>query len=229
MPFEPTKTFIDPSSRDYAPPVATGAGAGASSPNAGVLPINKTPATTTPGPAAAGHAVPTIPAGGTPAATGSSGHRGSNIRVVLLILLAAALAWTLGVTVYRRARWSWRRWRVRHDPGALVLSHWADVSELLNWWGARRAPGETDQEFAGRAADVLSQRLHEPAPWLPGGVLRLAALATEAGFAATVPSQRAEEAGLVAHEIHRRLFRSATGRQLLLWALNPRPRREIPA
>jgi transglutaminase-like putative cysteine protease len=229
LPFEPTKTFVDPSSRSYAPPVATGAGAGATSPNAGVLPINKTPGTTTPGPAAPGHAVPTNPASGAPASTSSSRHGGSNIRVLLLILLAAAGAWAIGVTVYRRARWSWRRWRVRRDPGALVLSHWADVSELLNWWGARRAPGETDREFASRAAGILSLRLREPAPWLPGGVLRLAALATEAAFAATVPSRRAEEAGLVAHEIHRRLFRSATGRQLLLWALNPRPRREIPA
>jgi hypothetical protein len=49
-------------------------------------------------------------------------------------------------------------------------------------------------------------------------------LATEAAFAAGVPAQRAEEAGLVAREIHERLFRSASGRQLVLWALTPRPR-----
>lgn len=110
-----------------------------------------------------------------------------------------------------------------------MLSHWADVHELLGWWGARRAPGETDKEFATRAAGVLGRRLREPGPWLPGGVQRLALLATEAAFAPTVPPRRAQEAGLVAREIHHRLFRSATGRQLVLWVLNPRPRRQAPA
>jgi hypothetical protein len=108
-----------------------------------------------------------------------------------------------------------------------VLSHWADVGELLSWWGVCRAPGETDNEFARRAGHVLIPRLRDPAPWLPGGILRLAGLATEASFAPAVPAQRAEEAGLVAREIHQRMFRSATGRQLLLWAVYPRPRREV--
>jgi transglutaminase-like putative cysteine protease len=228
LPFEPTKSFVDPSSQGYAPPASASAGTGPTTPNAGALPITKTPGVNNTGPAAPGHAVPTNPGGNAPASQSSSGHGGPGGWVVVLFLVAGLLAWAAGVALYRRARWSWRRWRVRHDPGALVLSHWADVSELLNWWGARRAPGETDREFAGRAAAVLGRKLREPAPWLPRGVQRLAALATEAAFAARVPSQRAEEAGLVAREIHHRLFRSATGRQLLLWALNPRPRREVP-
>jgi hypothetical protein len=144
-------------------------------------------------------------------------------------LVIGLFVWAASLATYRRMRWSWRRWRVRGDPGALVLSHWADVNNLLNWWGARRAPGETDKEFAVRAGGILGRQLREPGLWLPLGVQRLAALATEAGFAPTVPAPRAEEANLVAREIHRRLFRAATGRQLLVWSLDPRPRREIPA
>jgi hypothetical protein len=110
-----------------------------------------------------------------------------------------------------------------------VLSHWADVTELLNWWGAARGSGETDEEFAARAAGILTRRLREPSPWLPGGIQRLAALATEAAFAPVVPPARAEEAALVAQEIHQRLFRSANARQLLRWAVLPRPgRRSLP-
>jgi transglutaminase-like putative cysteine protease len=227
LPFEPTTSFVDPSSSGYAPPTASSTGSVPTNPNVGG-PITKSPGATSTGPAASGHAVPTNPASA-PTATSSSGHGGPGRWAVLLGLLAAGLVWAGSLAAYRRGRWSIRRWRVRGDPGRVVLSHWADVSELLNWWGARRAPGETDSEFAGRAARVLGQRLREPAPWLPGGVLRLADLATEAAFAPTVSSERAYEAGLVAREIHQRLFRSATGRQLLLWAFDPRPRREAPA
>jgi hypothetical protein len=118
-----------------------------------------------------------------------------------------------------------RRWGARHDPAGLVRSHWADVTELLNWWGAGREPGQTDDEFAARAGHILARRLREPSPWLAGGVVRLAALATEAAFAPAVPAERAEQATLVAREIHQRLFRRATASQLLRWAVSPRPGR----
>jgi transglutaminase-like putative cysteine protease len=229
LPFEPTKSFVDPSSSGYAPPTAGSTGSVPTTPSAGTLPITKSPGATNAGPAGSGHTVPTNPGRSAPAASSSSRHGGPAPGMVLLALLAAGLVWAGSVALYRRGRWAVRRWRVRRDPGALVLSHWADVTELLNWWGARRAPGETDKEFAGRAARVLGRRLREPAPWLPGGVLRLAALATEAAFAPAVSSQRANEAGLVAREIHQRLFRSATGRQLLVWAFDPRPRRQAAA
>jgi transglutaminase-like putative cysteine protease len=228
LPFEPTKGFVDPSSRGYAPPGSTGAGTGVTAPSDSGLPTRPNPGQGNTGSAAPGQAVPTNPSRNAQASTGSSHHGGSPAWVVILSLVVGLLIWVASVATYRRMRWSWRRWRVRSDPGALVLSHWADVNELLNWWGARRAPGETDGEFAVRAAGLLGRRLQEPGSWLPGGVQRLAALATEAAFAPTVAAPRAQEANLVAREIHHRLFRSATGRQLLLWGLNPRPRREMP-
>ncbi len=107
---------------------------------------------------------------------------------VLLLLLLVLIGWVGTVAVTRRVRWRWRRRRARDDPGAIVRSHWADVTEMLSWWGAKPAPGETDEEFADRAADLLVLRLREPSPWLPGGVRRLAHLATEAAFAPSVPA-----------------------------------------
>jgi hypothetical protein len=70
---------------------------------------------------------------------------------------------------------------------------------------------------------MVARRLREPSPWLPKGILRLAGLATEAAYAPSIEPGRAEEAAMVAGEIHQRLFRSATARQLLRWALTPRP------
>jgi hypothetical protein len=104
-----------------------------------------------------------------------------------------------------------------------VLGHWADVCELIAWWGVARHPSETDDEFARRAAHHIGRRLGEPSPWLVGGVLRMAGLAREATFAAAVPAGRPREAALVATEIHQRLFRSANARQLLTWAFLQRP------
>ena len=130
----------------------------------------------------------------------------------------------------RRLRWSWRRWRVRDDPGALVLSHWADVRELLGWWGRPARAGRN------------RQGVRQPGRRRTGrGACESRRRGCREGFSAwrrwlrRQPSrprsrrERAEEAGLVAREIHHRLFRSATGRQLLLWASIPRPRRQAPA
>jgi transglutaminase-like putative cysteine protease len=227
LPFEPTKSFTDPASQGYAPPEPGSAGTGSKAQSTGPLAIKQGPGARATGPAPADHATPTNSGSGGSATRGSSPHTGT-IWVVLLFLLIGLVAWVASVVAARRTRWSIRRWRVRHDPGSLVLSHWADVGELLNWWGACRAPGETDTEFANRAGRILAPRLREPAPWLPGGIERLAGLATEAAFAPTVSPQRPVEARLVAREIHQRLFRSATGRQLLLWAVNPRPHRDVP-
>jgi hypothetical protein len=104
-----------------------------------------------------------------------------------------------------------------------VRSYWADVTDMLGWWGGKPAPGETDQEFADRAGRLLVGRLRDPAAWLPGGVRRLGRLATEATFAPSVPADRAKQARGIAREIHQGLFRSATARQLLIWALIPHP------
>jgi transglutaminase-like putative cysteine protease len=228
LPFEPTKSFTDPASQGYAPQTSTNTGPNAQPQSAAPLPAKQGAGADQSG-AAATAPTTTTPSGGSGSASSGSGHHAVSLWVVLLLLVGGSLGWAAGVAVFRRTRWSIRRWRTRHDPGSLVLSHWADVGELLNWWGASRAPGETDNEFAGRAGRHLARRLREPAPWLPGGIARLAGLATEASFAPTVSSQRAEEARLVARQIHQRLFRSASGRQLLMWAVYPRPRRATPA
>jgi transglutaminase-like putative cysteine protease len=228
LPFEPTKSFTDPASQGYAPQAATSTGPAAQPQSEGPLPIKQGAGANQSGSAATAPST-TAPSGGPGAASSGSRHHAESFWLVVLVLSVGLIAWAGCVVVFRRTRWSIRRWRGRDDPGSLVLSHWADVGELLNWWGASRAPGETDNEFAGRAARQVAGRLREPAPWLPGGILRLAGLATEAAFAPTVPSQKAEEARLVARQIHQRLFRSASGRQLLLWAVNPRPHRATPA
>jgi transglutaminase-like putative cysteine protease len=227
LPFEPTKSFTDPSSQGYAPQTVTGTGPATQPKSEGPPSIKQGPGANQSGGVGTAPSTTAPTEGSGPASTGSR-HHATSVWVVLLLLLAGSIAWAVGVVAVRRARWSFRRWRVRHDPGSLVLTHWADVGELLNWWGASRATGETDNEFAGRAGRQVARRLREPAPWLPGGIQRLAGLATEAAFAATVSTQRASEARLVAREIHQRLFRSASGLQLLRWALNPRPSRAAP-
>jgi transglutaminase-like putative cysteine protease len=227
LPFEPTKSFADPNSSNYAPPVAAGTNSGSSGPVQPIAPSPKGSSNPT-SPAGGKKGVTATTAGNATAVPAASHGRGA-VWLGLLLLLAAGVVWSALVAAERRVRWAGRRWRARHDPGGLVLSHWADVTELLNWWGAARGSGETDEEFAARAAGILTRRLREPSPWLPGGIQRLAALATEAAFAPVVPPARAEEAALVAQEIHQRLFRSANARQLLRWAVLPRPgRRSLP-
>jgi transglutaminase-like putative cysteine protease len=228
LPFEPTKSFTDPASQGYAPQASANTGPSAQPKSEGQLPIKQGAGADQSGATTTAPST-TTPSGGSGSASAGSGHHAVSVWVVLLVLVGGLLAWTAGVAGFRRTRWSVRRWRVRHDPGSLVLAHWADVGELLNWWGASRASGETDNEFAGRAGRQLARRLREPAPWLPGGIVRLAGLATEAAFAPTVSSERAEEARLVARQIHQRLFRSASGRQLVLWAVYPRPHRAVSA
>jgi transglutaminase-like putative cysteine protease len=221
LPFEPTKSYVNPTSEGYAPSTASGGSSGFAAP---VSPFDAIPKGLPEGLGAAAGA-------GSRAAAGAANqgaapvvrHHGADVRRVLLLLLAGVMVWAVVVALVRRSRWAFRRWRARGDTAALVRSRWADVSERLGWWGALRQASETDDEFAARAAVLLAQRLREPSPWLPGGVRRLAGLATEAVYAPALPAGRASEAAAVAREIHRGLFRAATGRQLLSWALDPRP------
>jgi transglutaminase-like putative cysteine protease len=222
LPFEPTKSSIDPPSQGYAPPPADSSGGGAAVPS--------TPFTQFPkglqlpsGLLGGGSAGTGAAAAGNAAASPSSGHHRSMAWSVFLILVAVFGIWSAVVTVLRRGGWLIRRWRARGDPAALVRSYWADVTDMLGWWGGKPAPGETDQEFAERAGRLLVGRLRDPAAWLPGGVRRLGRLATEATFAPSVPAGRVREAKAIAREIHQGLFRSATARQLIVWALIPRP------
>jgi transglutaminase-like putative cysteine protease len=224
LPFEPTQSFRDPESQHYAPPsagVTPGSGPAGETPavpkqNTGrSTGSSRASATTTPptrrdARAALGGAVPA--------------RHHTPVWLVLLAIAGAFLVWTAGVVLTRRLRWWWRRWRSRRDPRGVVLGRWADVNELLNWYGAVRQPGETDREFAIRAGEVVARRVREPTPWLAGGILRLADLAGEAAYSAHMDGSRVAEAALVAREIHQRLIRSTTARLLLAWALVPRPR-----
>jgi transglutaminase-like putative cysteine protease len=222
LPFEPTKSYANPASKGYAPPSSAAIGTNPAGPNAPVLPITKGTPTPT-GAASGANAGSATTVSANQGSGGSRSQQGDDLGLALGLLILAVLTWSALVAAERRVRWSTRRWRARHAPAALVQTRWADVTELLTWWGAPRAPGETDEEFATRAGQLIARRLREPSPWLPSGIRRLARLATEASFAPTVSPDRAGEAALVAREIHQRLFRSATGRQLLVWALRPRP------
>jgi transglutaminase-like putative cysteine protease len=223
LPFEPTQSFRDPQSQRYAPPAAgnqqptgsgdvtpavpkqnTGRGSGTS----------RASRTTTP---------PTRRANRAALGGAASSRHHTSPWLVVLAMAGAVVAWTAAVVLTRRLRWWARRWRRRDDRRGLVLARWADVNELLNWCGAVRRAGETDREFAARAGRFVSRRVREPTPWLPGGILRLADLASEAAFAAHMDDSRVGEAALVARQVHQRLIRASTARMLLAWAFVPRP------
>ena len=220
LPFEPTKSFSDPNAASYA-----GSSGGSGTNHAGggdVLQIApKTSATTTPRQTPA-TTPQTSPArrGNAGGASQSSGTGGWTVALVLLLLVCGWVAGNAGV---RRARWWWRRWKRRDDPAALVLSHWQDTGEVLSWWGIQRLPGDTDAEYAHRAAGTLREALGDPSPWVASGVRRLASLASEALFAPSLAAAAPEEAAMVAAEIRQRLFRKATARRLMLWAVTQRP------
>ncbi|MGH9056105.1 MAG: hypothetical protein ACRDYY_09640, partial [Acidimicrobiales bacterium] len=55
------------------------------------------------------------------------------------------------------------------------------------------------------------------------GLSRLARLAGEAAFSPRVAPDRDDEAAGLTRELHRRLVRSASARQLASWAMLPRP------
>ncbi len=221
LPFEPTKSSVGAPSQQYAPPPADSAGGGSATPVAPFLGIPHNLGQLPLGLRGGGAGTGTTVAGNQAASV--TGHHRSTAWTVFLILLGVFGVWSLIVTVVRRGGWLIRRWRARGNPGALVRSYWADVTDMLGWWGGKPAPGETDVEFAERAGGLLVGRLRDPAAWLPGGVRRLGRLATEATFAPSVPAGRAREARVVAREIRQGLFRSASARQLIIWALIPHP------
>ena len=220
LPFEPTKSFNDPNAATYAP----GVGSGGPGKPAGSDLLPAAPKGT--GSTQPQAAQPTSPAptarqlSGGGSASKSSGPGGWTVVAVIVLLLAGWVSFNTG---FRRARWALRRRRHRDDPGSLVLSYWADTAEVLSWWGIHRSSGDTDAEFAGRAAGSLRAALREPSPWAASGVRRLAALASEATFSPSLHPSAPEEASMVAAEIRQRLFRKASARRLLLWALTPRP------
>jgi len=222
LPFEPTKSFSNPNAATYA----TG-----SSGQAGATPgpNDLSPLAPKGSPTTQSQPVPTtVPSansaksGGDIVVTPSSGASGLTVAVVVLLLIGGWVALNVGV---RRARWGLRRRRRRGDPASVVLSYWRDTAEVLAWWGINRHPGDTDAEFAGRAARSLQSVFGEPSPWVASGVRRLAGMATEAVFAPSLPDGAPSEAALVAAELRQRLYRKASARRLLLWWFTPTPGR----
>ena len=224
LPFEPTKSKSDPASNAYAPAVGGVTTAPAS--GASTAPINR-PKATGSGPSSA-TTLPPLPTRPVPAARGASHHNPITLWTGLLGLLALLVGWVGLVVGGRRLRWWFRRSRTRGSPAGLVQTRWSDVIELLAWWGTVPDAGETDVEFGHRAAREAEVRLSRPSVWLRGRVGRLSDLATEAAFAAHLPTERAEEAHQLAADIRRELFRAANARLLLRWILLPKPRPYLP-
>ena len=222
LPFEPTPGRNNPGAAGYAP--NTNTGASGATPGGEPLPI--APKGVGVGTGSKGQAQRTSPTTKAQSSAGGASGPRSGAWSPVLWVIPAILGWIAVNAIVRRLRWRYRRGPRRDDRrDRQVLARWADVSELLAWWGVARHPSETDDEFARRAADRIGRQLGEPSPWLVGGVLRMAGLAREASFAAEVPAGRPREAALVATEIHQRLFRSAKARQLLTWAFLQSPHR----
>jgi transglutaminase-like putative cysteine protease len=220
LPFEPTPSFNNPGATGYAP--NTNTGASSTTPGGDQPPIDKGAA----GAGAKGQAQPTPPTTKAPSTSGGAAGPRRHSWSPVLWAIPAIIGWIAINAIVRRLRWRYRRGRRRDDGrDRQVLARWAEVSELLAWWGATRHSSETDDEFARRAADRVVRQLRKPSPWLVGGVLRMAGMAREASFASEVPASRPHEAALVATELHQQLFRSANARQLLTWAFLPRPYR----
>jgi len=224
LPFEPTPSFANPMSQGYAPP-PSGEGSGPDGSSASALP-KPNPATGSNKQGLKGRTGRVTPTtvGAQITLTASRGGI-SAVWLALIIAIGAVIAWAGLVVGGRRAGWSLRKWRARGSPRSLVLASWAEVDEVLNWWGACRHSGETDAEYGARAGRLLARRLPGPSPWLTDEIHVLAGLATEAVFAAQLSPQAASDAGVSARQIHRYLWRAAPTRQRLRWVLAPRPGR----
>ena len=222
LPFEPTKGFTNPSASGYA---------GSSSPTGSSAPGSDVPSPAPKGGQSTPRPVATWasrrpPTGGAIGSGASPGSGGIGVWSSFLLLVVVVVGWTTLNVTSRRVRWRLRRRRARGDPGATVLSHWADVGELLTWWGITRDLGETDGQYRGAGRDRADGAVE--------GAFAVArgrgAPAGPAGDGSLVrggrPQGGPEQAGLVAREIHQRLLRAATGRQLLRWALFPQPGRK---
>lgn len=221
IPFEPTKSFSDPESKGYAP----GTAAGTTSPS----PSGSTPNVVKPhqggSGTGSGSTLPATSKPTTPVVTAGTNHGSAlSIWVVLGGILGFFVVWAVIVVSGRRLRWWFRRYRARGHPAGLIQARWADVIELLAWWGTPTEFAETDMEFGRRAALAAEVRLPGHSVWLRGRIARLAALASEAAFAPVVVPVKAEEAHQLAVDIRRELFRAAPIRMLLRWILLPHPR-----
>ena len=218
VPFEPTKGFAMPGTGGYSPTTGSSTGPGPSAPVAPTTTVagSTSPVSNTP-------KNPKAAATTAPASVIAPVHRGGGASLWWLLLPAGLLAWPVvngGVSALRRRRR--RRRAARTGTQAVVLNSWDEVNAALLWFGVRRRPDETDDEFARRASTAL-RRLGVGTDWTYGGVDGLATMARRAAFAPSVPDGLGEQAEVAAAEIRGSLERllSRGRRASRWWALPP--------
>jgi transglutaminase-like putative cysteine protease len=224
IPFEPTKGFSNPT--------ASGVDGTSSNSGSSPLPGNAVPTT-----------APTTVASSTPGDGTINDHLRAPVPATVpdtipsrvkshvsgawlwaLAIAAAGLGWALVNIGARRLRWYLRKRKAAQSGApAAVLANWADVSELLAWRGLPKRPSETYGEYARRATRGLSLDGKDRMTPLRHGVERLAQLAVEAEFAPDVAPEAADEAAVVAKEVHDKLLRGAGRLDMLRWILLPKP------
>lgn len=105
---------------------------------------------------------------------------------------------------------------------AELLLTWAELIDLLAWWGVRRGPSETYRELAHRAAIELRGPLSLE-PTSVNALLQLAESATKAEFGlGSLTAAEAEAAAADLAAVKRALLRSSTARQRLRLKVDPR-------
>lgn len=130
-----------------------------------------------------------------------------------------SLSWILPILPSRQ-----RRGPVRPEvvTRAELLLHWAELIDLLAWWGVRRRASETYREFAHRAAIELRLPLSQEATAVEC-LLQLAEAATKAEFGlGSVSPGEVEASAQHLAVIKRALLHSASGAQRLRLAVDPR-------
>jgi transglutaminase-like putative cysteine protease len=138
--------------------------------------------------------------------------------LVLLLIVALAALWLVGVPAMRRRRRDHRRAAAR-SSAARVLVYWEEANDVLAHAGAGRRPYETFGEHARRAG---------PQARLEGDVssalLRLAGDATVANYGANeLSSDVAARAEAAAATVEDAVLSRQTRARRLLWSIDPRP------
>lgn len=152
---------------------------------------------------------------------GGSGLPTWFVRAVqgLAVLAVAALVWAAAMPLLRLLRRRRRRARAA-TPADRVEAAWSDLSESLSAAGVVSDPAETPREYA--------RRVHASTHLDRERLARLAALITEARYAAAAPTAGGRDpAGDEARELVRRLeadlAASADRRERFLRRIDPRP------
>ena len=214
VPFEPTPGRGNPSATSY-----TGVAGAQARPSGGGT--EEAVPQTVPSPAAA----PPPPAsrhlnlrelGRTPPGQRQPGHSRVGL-ITLLVVVALALLWVVGVPTARRYRRLARRRRAAGDPERILVA-WREAHEWLELAGYPRRPDETLLEYAGRAGPG--------AGFGSSAATALAELAGQASIAAYgapgAPTGGAPAAERRAQQVERAVLQSTGRLRVLGRELDPR-------